>query len=119
MFKRSRLIVGILALVLPTVLSIGLTDSSTSAHQTDWIYHGDDGAWVHDDHRTITVCDFESDGHYVYGQLRAWYFGDWVYSEEQDGGDHGCDTEYFPSGYENDEFRLCEEGKGCTDWYST
>jgi hypothetical protein len=119
MLTKRRPLAGLLVLFLTPILMLGVGSSPVAAHQTDWIYHGNDGAWVHDDHRTVTVCDFERDGHYVYAELRAWYLGDWVYSREADGGDHGCDTEYFPSGYENDEFRLCEEGKGCTRWYST
>ena len=109
-----------IAAVTATVLSMLVAGSSpAAAHETDWIAHGYDSAYVHADHQTVTVCDNEpGDGHYAYAELRSWYAGDPVYDREADGDDAGCDTETFLV-FEYTEFRLCEEGKGCSQWYWT
>jgi hypothetical protein len=120
MFKRTRLTVGILALLLPTLLAFWAESSPARAHETDPIWHGNDYAAVIADHKVVEVCDNElDDGHYVYAEL---YFGlENTVRREADGPDPGCDIETFdfPSGAQAEEFRLCEVNNGCTKWYST
>jgi hypothetical protein len=77
------------------------------------LFHGYDKAVIGEEHFGVTVCDNERDGHYVWAELRYAPFG--VTNREADGGDRGCDTEVFSIRHE--EFRLCEENKGCTRWY--
>ena len=120
MLRRTSPMLGILALVLPTIVVLGSGPAPASAHETDPIWHGNDSAAVIADHKVVEVCDNElDDGHYVYAEL---YFGlENTVRREADGPDPGCDIETFdfPSGAQAEEFRLCEEGKGCTRWYST
>jgi hypothetical protein len=120
MVARVRLLGGMLALVMAPMLVFVPGALPTSAHETYPIWHGNDYAAVIADHKVVEVCDNElDDGHYVYAEL---YFGlENTVRREADGPDVGCDIETFdfPSGAQAEEFRLCEENKGCTRWYST
>jgi len=80
------------------------------AHYT-YVYHGSDLLSIGSDHYTASACDRESDGNLVYGDLilangnrvRVW-----------DNYDSACSTRNV--GSQIRDFRLCEEGAGCTAW---
>lgn len=89
----------------------------TSAHGK-FIYHGDgefkDFAGISSDHENGVAFDGERDGHYVCAEWRD----EFDLYKECDGGDSGGDY-IGPFDFPVEEFRLCEENKGCTDWHST
>jgi hypothetical protein len=103
-----------LAAMLAVTLSIIVADQTPASAHVSGGTHGGDGhdAAVTADyewpHFGITVCDNERDGHYAYVRVHLTN-GVWV--EERDGGDAGCDTEWWVVNY--DLFYVCEEAKGC------
>ena len=80
------------------------------AHYT-YVYHGSDLLSIGSDHRTASACDREADGNLVYGDLilangnrvKVW-----------DNYDGVCSTRSVGSDIR--DFRLCEDGVGCTAW---
>lgn len=108
---RKLRVIRVMAALAALVAVLVIGPSSASAHNVV-IFHGYDKAVIGENNDKVTVCDEERDGHYVWAEVK--YVG--IIDREADGGDAGCDTQKFGMRY--DEFRLCEESKGCTAWYS-
>jgi hypothetical protein len=102
-----------LAAVLPSVL---IGQSPTSAHAA-LIYHGKDIGQISADHVEGRACDNEKDGHIVYAEFRTAHGTERVY--DTNGSKEGCGSEVFAGLEPAYQYRVCEENKGCTDWYAT
>lgn len=82
------------------------------AHDTCAAY-GANVACVKNNHHTIDWCDRESDGNRVYAQYRVEFFTATT-AYDPNGSNSGC-------GHQNEswsiwDFRVCEEGSGCSAW---
>jgi hypothetical protein len=85
---------------------------SAYAHDTCAAY-GANVACVRNNHHTIDWCDRELDGKRVYAQYRVEFFTITT-AYDPNGSNPGC-------GHRNDEwsiyeFRVCEQGSGCSAW---
>ncbi len=101
----------VLALAAPAALA--LSTGVAHAHYT-YVYHGNDLGSVSSDHRAVTTCDRENDGHAVYTEAllaNGSKYNIW------DSYDSSCSTRYgLPSNVRT--FRVCEQSAGCTSWES-
>jgi hypothetical protein len=90
------------------LILVAAAQTPASAHP-DAVFHGNDSAKVSSDHRTISLCDSEKDGHWVYGE---WYFKDgssiYMYG---DGADAPC--KYAELSQPVYKMMICEESRGC------
>ncbi len=74
-------------------------------------YHGSDMVSIGSDHRTVSTCDRESDGNLVYADL---ILANGNRPKVWDNYDQLCSSRSFSSDVR--DFRVCEEGVGCSAW---
>lgn len=100
--------------MLGAVLGL-LSATPADAHPTS-VKHGADVAQVGPNHHTITWCDKEGDGHRVYAQYRVEFFTITT-GYDPNGNRPGCGRQ--TDSWAIYDYRVCEEGVGCSGWRRT
>lgn len=111
----STRVLGVLFVV---VLALSIP-SSASAHPIRQ-YHGSDYADVGSNHRSLTVCDRESDGNGFFGQFVN-QNGQSYYLTDTNGSASPCASDYYGGASPLINFRLCEQTSqwtsSCGAWW--
>jgi hypothetical protein len=106
---------GTLTAIAAVLAVLVATQAPASAHG-GVVFHGRDKAVIAEDHLEGFACDEEKDGHLVYAEFQTPWGLERVFDE--DGSKGECWSRVFPGGAAS-QYRVCEETKGCTRWYST